>query len=243
MEATIGYEGHRRATEPRSPLRSSPELTNTAGQTIRFMVAVELALFRCGLAELIRRALPGTEIVEAEDLGTACVLMESSPVDVLIVDVDGTGSETRLLLQHLCIECPTMRVVVLVGLDEDRAGALGWLELGAHGCLPKTASPDELCEALRIIRAGNGFVSASLLSAATPMPLSRPISESVALTTRQQDVLRLLAEGRPSKDIARRLGLSVSTVKAHLAAAYRSLGAHNRIEALVRSRADQAALG
>lgn len=55
---------------------------------------------------------------------------------------------------------------------------------------------------------------------------------------------RLLAEGRLTKDIARRLDISVSTVKAHLAAAYRSLGARNRVEAVVRSRgADQPAFG
>jgi DNA-binding NarL/FixJ family response regulator len=203
------------------------------------MVAAELTLFRCGLCELIRRALPAAELIAAEDLTTACQLLEADPTDVLIADMDGLGPEARLLLRQLCLDLPSLRVMVLVGPGGDRAAALGWLEVGAHACLPKVASPEELCEALRIIRSGNGFVSAGLLAAgAASVATPRPASEAVPLTSRQQEVLRLLAEGRPSTDIARRLGVSVSTVKAHLAAAYRSLGAHNRVEALVRSRGD-----
>jgi len=135
--------------------------------------------------------------------------------------------------------------VAVLGSATDRASALSWLEAGAHGCLPKSASLEELCDALRTIRAGNGYVSSSLLAAFSPSMAPPPsmVVEAVPLTTRQQDVLRLLAEGRPTKDIARRLSLSVSTVKAHLAAAYRTLGAHNRVEALVRNRGtDQGAL-
>jgi DNA-binding NarL/FixJ family response regulator len=243
MEATIGYDGSHRPADTRSPMRPLPDLARPGVFATRVMIAVEMALFRCGLAELVRRVLPGAEIIEAEDLATACELMESGPADVLVADVDGAGPETRLLLQHLCLDFPELKVAVLVGMNDDRTSALSWLEAGAHGCLPKAASPEELGEALRIIRAGNGFVSAALLAVTTPSPLSRPSGESLPLTSRQQDVLRLMAEGRPSKDIARRLGLSVSTVKAHLAAAYRSLGAHNRVEALMRSRSDQAALG
>jgi len=55
------------------------------------------------------------------------------------------------------------------------------------------------------------------------------------LTARQRDVLRLLAEGRSTKDIARCLSLGVGTVKVHLAGAYRALGARNRVEAVVKA--------
>jgi DNA-binding NarL/FixJ family response regulator len=244
MEATIGFDGVHRATATRSPMRPLPDMASAAAQTVRVMVAVELALFRRGLAELIRQVLPGVDITEAEDLATAAELLADCPADLLIADVDGAGAEARLLLQHVCLECPGLKVAVLVGQTEDRVAALSWLEAGAHGCLPKAASPEELCDALRIIRAGNGYVSSSLLAPPVPGPRVRPAGEALPLTTRQQDVLRLLAEGRSSKDIARRLDLSLSTVKAHLAAAYRSLGAHNRVEALVRSRgSDQTALG
>ena len=213
---------------------------------MRIMVVVELALFRRGLAELMRHVLPGVEVAEAEDLEEATDQLSDWPADVLLVDLEAAGVEARFLLQRLRRERPDVKVAVL-GSANDRASALSWLEAGAHGCLPKSASLEELCDALRTIRAGNGYVSSSLLAACSSSmcPPPQAAVEAVPLTTRQQDVLRLLAEGRPTKDIARRLSLSVSTVKAHLAAAYRTLGAHNRVEALVRNRgADQgAALG
>jgi DNA-binding NarL/FixJ family response regulator len=220
-------------------MRHLPDIAVRADQTMRIMVVVELALFRRGLAELMRHVLPGVEVAEAEDLDTATEQLSDWPADVLLVDLEAAGFEARGLLQRLRRERPEVKVAVL-GSANDRVSALSWLEAGAHGCLPKSASLEELCDALRTIRAGNGYVSSSLLATmASSAGLSPPV-EAVPLTARQQDVLRLLAEGRPTKDIARRLNLSVSTVKAHLAAAYRTLGAHNRVEALVRNRgADQ----
>jgi DNA-binding NarL/FixJ family response regulator len=61
-------------------------------------------------------------------------------------------------------------------------------------------------------------------------------SEALNLTSRQMDVLRLLAKGQSNKVIARDLGLSVSTVKVHLNTVFRALGASNRVEAVVRAR-------
>ena len=66
----------------------------------------------------------------------------------------------------------------------------------------------------------------------------RPVrlgKESVRLTSRQNDVLRLLGEGRSTKDIARCLNLSVGTIKVHLASIFRALGARNRVEAALRA--------
>ncbi len=223
-------------------MRHLPEIAVQGDQTMRIMVVVELALFRQGLAELMRRALPGVDVAEAATLDDAAQRLADWSADVLLLDLDAAGAEARSLVQQLRQEQPKVKLAVLGSLT-DRLQALSWLEAGVHGCLPKTATLEELCEALRTIRAGNGYVSSSLLAAPPP---AEPAAEAepVSLTARQRDVLRLLAEGRPTKDIARRLNLSVSTVKAHLAAAYRSLGAHNRVEALVRSRGtDQPALG
>jgi DNA-binding CsgD family transcriptional regulator len=73
-------------------------------------------------------------------------------------------------------------------------------------------------------------------------PAPAPLREAAEmphhpLTARQADVLNLLAEGRSTKDIARRLGLAVPTVKTHLAAVYRQLGARNRLQAVVKASA------
>lgn len=68
----------------------------------------------------------------------------------------------------------------------------------------------------------------------------QPATRAVPLTARQHDVLHLLREGRSTKEIARRLGLAVPTVKTHLAALYRQLGARNRVEAVMKAVAPAA---
>jgi DNA-binding CsgD family transcriptional regulator len=76
---------------------------------------------------------------------------------------------------------------------------------------------------------------------ATPASVSPPteaICNSVRLSPRQLDVMRVLAEGRPVKEIARRLNIGIGTVKVHLALAYTALGAHNRVEAIRRAGPD-----
>ena len=226
-------------------MRHLPDIAVRADQTMRIMVVVELTLFRLGLAELMRHVLPGVEVAEAADLDEATERLGEWNADVVLVDLEAAGPEARATLQQLRRDRPEVKVAVL-GSASDRISALSWLEAGAHGCLPKTAGLEELCDALRTVRAGNGYVSSALLAMAPPagaLSLQAAV-EAVPLTARQQDVLRLLAEGRPTKDIARRLNLSVSTVKAHLAAAYRTLGAHNRVEAVVRNRCnDQVLVG
>jgi DNA-binding NarL/FixJ family response regulator len=217
------------------------EVPVQAPQSLRVIVVDRLALFRSGLAELIRGAIPGCEVTDAADLESAVAVAASFEADLVLADLDAEGPGARDRLRRLLAGAPTLKVAVLSSAS-DRDTALAWLQVGAHGCLPKSASLDELCDALRTIRAGHGYVSSSIL--ASPSHSAALAEPQAPLTARQQDVMRLLAEGRPTKDIARRLNLSVSTVKAHLAAAYRTLGAHNRVEAVIRSRPDQeAAIG
>lgn len=199
-------------------------------------MADRAVLFRRGLTAVIRQSLPECDVAEVEDLAAAAALQGRWPADVLLTSVDGDGQEIRRQLRALHAGHPHLRLAVLSG-QADRAGALAWIEAGVTGCIGATVTPEELCEALRVIASGHGYISLSILEAPARAPVVAEEETGSDLTARQQEVLRLVAEGRPTKDIARRLGLSVSTIKAHLAAAYRSLGAHNRVEAVVRARA------
>ena len=206
-------------------------------QALRLVVADRAVLFRRGLTAVIRQSLPECDVAEVEDLAAAAALQGRWPADVLLTSVDGgDGQEIRRQLRALHAGHPRLRLAVLSG-QADRAGALAWIDAGMTGCIGATVTPEELCEALRVIASGHGYISLSILEAPARAPVAAAEESGSALTARPQAVLRLVAEGRPPKDIARRLGLSVSTIKAHLAAAYRSLGAHNRVEAVVRARA------
>jgi DNA-binding NarL/FixJ family response regulator len=94
--------------------------------------------------------------------------------------------------------------------------------------------------ALETVLSGGVFAPAALAGAPSPPPVHVSPTETspllAHLTERQIEVFQLLSEGCATKTIARRLGLAVGTVKVHLAAIYRVLGAHSRIEALAKAR-------
>jgi DNA-binding NarL/FixJ family response regulator len=84
-----------------------------------------------------------------------------------------------------------------------------------------------ILQAVRLVLAGGTYVPPRLAGEAAAAP------STLGLTERQSDVLRLLAEGKPNKTIARELDISEATVKVHLVAVFRALGARNRTEAVV----------
>jgi DNA-binding NarL/FixJ family response regulator len=125
--------------------------------------------------------------------------------------------------------------------QDDRAAILTCLEAGAQGYILKSTNPDQFVRALETILTGGLFAPASLSGVPIhpPMPTYRQdlqYSPVLAhLTERQRHVFELLAEGCATKTIARRLDLAVGTVKVHLAAIYRTLGASSRLEALAKA--------
>ncbi len=109
-----------------------------------------------------------------------------------------------------------------------------WLEAGAGGCIMETASVEELLSAIRQVARGETFLSPPILnqllsSSAVQRDQTRPQVEP--LTEREQDVLKLLAQGLSNKDIAQKLYLSVRTVEGHLANIYGKLQVKSRTEA------------
>jgi DNA-binding NarL/FixJ family response regulator len=156
---------------------------------------------------------------------------------------------------------PQTRVAVLTG-TEDRATILDCLGAGVHGYILKSGAAETMLQAIETLLAGGVYVPAMItrVAAAAP-PMAHPhgpghastsaatepalsplaaaggpvLAKPAGLTPRQIDVLKLLAEGRSTKDIARGLNLGLGTVKVHLAGVYRALGASNRMEAMVRA--------
>ena len=160
----------------------------------------------------------------------------SSPTLVLI-DLRLCGLDG---LRQLRVAFPHTTFVVLSDQD-DRGAILACLEAGAQGYILKSTSPDQFIRALETILTGGLFAPASL----SGMPIHPPVASHQPelkmspvlshLTERQRHVFELLAEGCATKTIARRLDLAVGTVKVHLAAIYRTLGASSRLEALVKA--------
>jgi DNA-binding NarL/FixJ family response regulator len=208
------------------------------GSALRFVVADSLALLREGLVRLLSSVWPSTPVVAAARMTDLIERLQDGPAGLLLIDLDLPGLGGAEGLARLRRRWPALRVAVLANEDR-RETILQCLGAGVHGYILKSVSSDQLCEAIRTIGAGGVHVPATLADVLdhprrSVTPPQDEATDTMELTARQQDVLRLLAEGRSTKDIARRLGLAVSTVKVHIAAIYRAIGARNRVEAVLR---------
>lgn len=201
---------------------------------ITALIADRATLFRHGLRGLLKEHRPDWSCAEAGTLEELRAHLAAEPVDLLLVDIQMGGAAT---LRRLRQDFPQQSIVVLSDSD-NRASILECLAAGANGYILRSTTLSQLLRALETILAGGVFAPAALTGAvSTPKPEATEISPLLAhLTDRQIEVFRLLAEGCATKTIARRLGLAVGTVKVHLAAIYRVLGAHSRIEALAKAR-------
>lgn len=206
------------------------------------LVTDRQALFRHGLVGLLREAWPDWSLDHAGNLDDALRLIDSGAPDLVLLDLGLPGLCGAEGVQRFCDAYPDCSVVVLAETD-DRAIILQCLGAGAQGYVLKSASPVQFLRALETVLSGGVFAPASLSGralAAPARPAPQPANDLdpilAQLTDRQRDVFRLLAEGCATKTIARRLDLAVGTVKVHLAAIYRALGAHSRLEALAKAR-------
>ncbi len=212
--------------------------------TLKILIADDHALLRQGLRQLLGDENPGYEFVEADGLDSALDALAAGRCDLLLIDLGMPGMAGAESLRALREAHPATKVAVLTGSD-DRATILECLGAGVHGYILKSSPVEEIQRALATILAGGVYVAPTLTQVgpaqepqqppepAREAPAAEPTVELPRFTTRQLDVLRLLAEGRSTKDIARSLDLGPGTVKIHLAAIFRTLNAHNRTEAVV----------
>ncbi len=204
---------------------------------ITALIADRATLFRHGLVGLLRECRPGWSCAEAGVLDEVQAHLSVEPVDLLLLDLQFAGVQA-LDLRRLRESFPEQRIVVVADSD-DRSTILECLAAGANGYILKSTTMTQLLRAIEIVLSGGVYAPASLAGVPQVAPVVREPDGSpllASLTDRQIDVFNLLSEGCATKTIARRLGLAVGTVKVHLAAIYRIMGAHNRVEAIAKSR-------
>jgi DNA-binding NarL/FixJ family response regulator len=206
---------------------------------LKTLVADDHALMRAGLVQALSGIHPESTAYEASDAEEVMEIIRAHPdLDLILLDLFMPGANGFDLLSRVCSEAGGAPVVVLSGSD-DPAHMRKALDCGAAGFIPKSAAPAVMFTALGLVLAGGIYVPPDLVHAPDPRgsdSLAPPGSASEVLTARQQDVLRLVGQGRSNKQIARDLALSENTVKIHVAAILRTLGAANRTEAVMLAR-------
>ena len=204
------------------------------------LIADRATLFRHGLVGLLKERRPGWSCAEATGFSDVLAYLQAESADLILFDLQLAGLPGAQNLRQVRHLLPHAKIVVMADSD-DRATILNCLAAGANGYVLKSATTNQLLRALDTILCDGVFAPAALTglppTASAVTRFEEPASPLLShLTDRQIEVFRLLSEGCATKTIARRLGLAVGTVKVHLAAIYRVLGAHSRVEALAKAR-------
>jgi DNA-binding NarL/FixJ family response regulator len=208
----------------------------TTDARISVLVADPQPVFRLGLVALLTSAYRDWDVTETDTLDEHRVRLLAGSIDLLIVE----GRLLGLELANAAAGHPRVnlaRYIIAVTEPGDSVGALGCLAAGAHATIARSDPTSRMLETIRSLT----FHDHEANTTQPPTMVSASL-KTLNLTSRQLDVLRLLAKGQSNKVIARDLGLSVSTVKVHLHTVFRALGASNRLEALVRARPFQASM-
>ncbi|MGO1435543.1 MAG: response regulator [Canibacter sp.] len=198
---------------------------------IRLVICDDHPVVRAGLRAVFE--LSGTIQVIA-DVGTADEAVQlAGSCDVVTMDLNlGPGEDGVSATKRIrSLEHPPA-VLVLTNYDSD-AKILAAIEAGALGYLLKDSEPEQLVSAVGRARRGETVLEPRLLTKLT-QEVQRPKTQ---LTSREQDVLSMLATGLKNAEIAEALHVSVATVKSHLAAVYGKLGVSSRTAALAEARA------
>jgi DNA-binding NarL/FixJ family response regulator len=204
---------------------------------MKVLIADDHALLRTGLAHSLGELAPGTTAYEAADATQVLeTLGTHSDLDLILLDLFMPGANGFELLSQVCGSATAAPVVVL-SASEDAGHMRKALDCGAAGFIPKSAPREVMLSALRLVLAGGVYLPPELMRAPPPSPAQEASPDDPGvLTERQREVLQRLTQGSSNKQIARDLGLSENTVKVHVAAILRALGASNRTEAALQAR-------
>lgn len=191
-------------------------------------------LFRTGL-RLIVQDHPGVgTIAEAGSIAQACAL-QLSQADLILLDIQlptMSGLEGLHLLRRACPQARIVLVSASMAPDAVHEARLR----GADGFLPKSASADDILQAITLALAGQPCFPTGNHHYAVLQPSGDAATPAPVLTSRQLEVLGLLCQGKPNKVIARDLELSENTVRVHVAAIFAQLGVNSRSTALLMAQ-------
>jgi DNA-binding NarL/FixJ family response regulator len=203
--------------------------------TLRLLLADDHALFRAGL-RLLLRGIADTEVVaEAADGDDAIALAKQYRPDLVLMDISMKGRNGIEATEQIRRLLPETRVIMLSMLESEDFIAHA-LRAGASGYLLKDSAEAELELALAAVTRGETYLSPRVSKQLVEAYLrSAPLDVSPLglLSARQREILRLIAEGRSTKEIAYELGVSVKTVETHRAQIMERLDIHD-VPGLVR---------
>lgn len=223
---------------------------------MRILLADDHDLVREAISLLFQQYFDDCEVAEAGALDPALALIEeNNTFDLILLDLRMPGMNGFEGLKRTLQQVADKTFVVLLSGAYRSDDVRKAIEAGAHGFIPKTLRGKALANAVQLVLAGDKYLPSSILA---DMSDSLPgggdsdgrlvgafgtEGDFGRLTPREREVLALLSEGRPNKEIARHLDLREITVKYHLKNIYRKLNVSNRAQAVKMALEDMARSG
>lgn len=205
----------------------------------RVVIADDHPIVVQGLAAIIAAERDMELVGVAPTAGDVVPLCRAADPDIVVMDLSLPGGDGFEATRALLAERPQVGVLVLT-LHDDEDSVYGALRAGARGYLLKGATHDEVAWALRGVAAGQAVfadvVAQRILAHFGPTP-TRPPDPFPDLTTREREVLALLATGLGTKEIALKLYLSPKTIRNNVAGILAKLGVPDRAQAIAHARA------
>ena len=211
---------------------------------LRVLIADDHPLFRKGMRGLVE-SLPGMEVAgEAATGEEAIALAASLAPDVIVMDLQMPGGSGLAATRAILNASPHIRIL-MVTFSEDNESVFTALRAGARGYVLKDAGEGAMGRALQAVGRGEAIFSPAVAARlmdyfAAPHP-TVPKELFPALTDREREILRLIAQGQSNPDIAQQLSLSVKTVHNYVSNIFSKLQVADRAQAIGRAR--EAGLG
>ncbi len=204
---------------------------------INVLIADDHSLIRQGLKQILELEKDMVVIAQASNGNEAVQLAKECKPDIILMDINMPGANGLQAIKEIKQEKLDSRVIVLT-IHEDREYLFKTLQMGAEGYVLKDAEPSVLIEAIRNVYAGQSYIQPNMT-----MELVKEFNRVTLhekekhddnnLTSREIEVLELIAEGMINKEIAKKLYISEKTVKNHVSNIFRKLNVSDRTQAAI----------
>ncbi|MCG0277101.1 MAG: response regulator transcription factor [Thermanaeromonas sp.] len=201
---------------------------------IRVMLVEDHVIVREGLKALLASEQDIEIVGEAGNFAEALQVTAQTRPEVVVLDLRLPGKSGMEVCRALKEAFPDIKVVILSMYDEEET-VIRALKSGATGYVLKKAGVAELLKAIRAVHSGEAYLDSTIARRVVEglqkgLPLNRGSETDPELTPREEEILRLVAEGLTNQEIARKLFISVKTVQAHRANLMKKLGVHDRVD-------------
>lgn len=205
---------------------------------MKMLIVDDQALFRQGVAIIVRELYPDAVVIEA---ATAAAAVDAAgrhrDIRLVLCDLQLESGSDFEVLERLVQVLPKAAIAVISGSD-DTADIARAYKAGAKGYIEKSSSSDTLRHALPLILSGETYVPAAAMTALRDPGVAAQVGNPAAaagLTPRQSEILQFMAKGFSNKEIGAELGMTEGTVKVHVKTILAKLEAANRTQAVIKA--------